>query len=368
MISEQMQKMFGDKFDCTFCDIVSGKITEHPELILHYNAATSFKSRILEFESIREAVDFVCSFQKRTIAPFKGLASNCDLVIFAGGNSLMELNKVFPGNSRIMYKRVKEIRKQNIPVAFCFSGVGPFECRAGKRYVNKTLQLADFISVRDNKSKALCESLGIKDLNVWRDPVLAYEPKLSECEPEKIAVNIYFGTNKSLEVKTLKSYVKLIDGLEKRFPGLKISLFASETADYKQVMSVYEKFENDDRVEALNIASPDELFSLYEKSALVIGARMHSLITAIISGKPIAAISWQQKVDSFVNFIGCGQFSISQEDFCNEPEKLVSLAKKSVDNYSYAEPQIVFSLENVRLDLDNSLKSFALNMEDKYGL
>lgn len=368
LISEQIKRMFESSFECTFCDISNGEAVQKTELVLNSCDSTFLKMRVLNLAFVRETIDFVYSFRKRNTSPFKSLAKDCNLAIFAGGNSLMELNKHFPGNSRVIYNRVKELKRQNIPVAFCFSGVGPFCCKKGKRYIKNTLQLADFVSVRDDKSKELCESIGAKNIELWRDPVLAYTPKITDVKPKHIAVNVFFGTDKRLESKTFNAYVQSVKMLKQLFPHFDIVLFSSETADYKQVESVYKCFMKDCRIKALNVTSPDELFCLYEKSALVIGARMHSLITAVISDKPIVAVSWQEKVTSFINFIGCEQFLISQKEFCDNPERLAFLAGKSIDDYSKLKIEIHKLLNSVKFDLDHSLKSFAQKMEEKYGL
>ena len=366
LIADQISNIFKKQFQCKFFDVTSGTAASKPKLSLYQPKKFTLKGRLLQVPFIRNFAGFVQSYSSKTVYNFKKIQDYKDLAVFAGGNLLMELSGGFPGYSKVLYRRVRALKKQGIPVAFCFCGVGPFQNAAGRRYAKKILKLLSFISVRDESSKKICEELGYcKKVEIWRDPVLLYEPKITAEPKNKVAVNVYFGTQKKLQKKMQAAYCQLVNGLCQQFKNCKISLFASETADFPQVLSVAEHFKNNPQMEEVPIQSEKDLISLYSKSLLVVGARMHSLITAVVSNCPIVAVSWQAKVTAFTEFIGLSDYCIAQAQFCNSPKSAIQLAVSSAQNFKMQAPMVAQKLQAVRNNTEMLQAAFVKQINGK---
>ena len=112
-----------------------------------------------------------------------------------------------------------------------------------------------------------------------------------------------------------KAYVDCIKVLRLEKPKKNIYLFSSELTDMSDINTVYAFFENDEFVQVKNIDSKEALFSLYETVDIVLAARMHTVITSIVSEVPVISIAWQQKVASVMELLDLSDYNYSVDDF-----------------------------------------------------
>ncbi len=319
LIAKCVSEMFSELYECSYYDITTGKEIAGTEILFPPQSELTWKSKMLNSTYLRNFIDFVYSLRSYQIQNFRDIKEkDCDLAIFAGGNSLMDLGRILPGEVIVTYRRIRALKRKGIKIAFCFSGVGPYESLISRILARKTMKNIDFISVRDEASYKLCKELGrANDVEVWRDPVLIYRPILKGKKKRTIALNVYFGADGSLRKEMRDSYIQLVREIRIRYPGYRVALFSSDTGDYVDVQQVADALEKDTAVEIIRIKDENALFQLYAESQLLIGCRMHSLITAVISDIPIVAIAWQQKVVSLMKFLGYEDRMVEQRDFCN---------------------------------------------------
>ncbi len=344
LIAEMSKKIFANQFECEYFDIVTGNKVKKMQILKYEFAKSSLKSKIFDVKFLYDLINFVYSFKKSKVAEFENIKQGeCDFAVFFGGNSLMDLGKYFPSESLVTYKRLVELKKKKIKIVYCFSGVGPFLNASSKKYAKKILEMIDFISVRDDASYKLCKEFGKNDnIEIWRDPVFLYNPVVKQSEKNTIAINVFFGADKSKIDVTEKAYIKLIENIITKYPEFKIKLFNSEMGDKRNTQILKKYFNSVKSVDFYDVNNEDELFDLYSKSIVVIGCRMHSLITAIISKVPVVAISWQQKVLSLMEYFDCEDFIISQDDFCNNDELIMTM----IDNAISTKNDILYSYDN----------------------
>lgn len=217
-----------------------------------------------------------------------------DIVILAGGNMIMDLT-LFPIYTAKAYTLLKTAKKMGKKTALMFVGAGPLQNYMQKLYVKKIIDLCEYISVRDKKSKELLNSICSKaEITQAYDPVLSVKGQIYP-SVNAIGVSVYFGTDESKYSKIKNSYKRIIEEIKQKFPTYKIILFSSEKADYKCVDALYEALE-DKEILIEKIETEDELLNIYRKVDILLGARMHSLITALVMRTPVIGFCWQEKV------------------------------------------------------------------------
>lgn len=368
LIAKTVSEIFSKHFSCKFYDIGSGVQTQKESLLLNDRKRNKFKLKILSNQTLFNIIAFIYSFRKSVEKNFS-YKDECDSAIFAGGNSIMDLGKFLPADSIVLYRKIKALKKNNIKIAFCFCGVGPFNNSLSKKIVLKTLKEIDFISVRDRASYEMCVKLGkTENLELWYDPVLLYSPPMEFKTKNTIAVNVFFGQNKLLRNKMADSYIKLVKCLRNMYPNYTITLFATEAMDRADLNEVAESFADIDKVIVENVDNADDLFKIYAKSATLIGCRMHSLITATISRVPVVAIGWQQKVYSFMESFQLEDLILTQEEFCKSSEAIIPMINKSLnmDEDELKKRDVILS--NIKLDLLSKIDSFTKKWSGNYEL
>ena len=366
LIARSTSRLFSKYFDCTFCDIASGREctsdeVDVPEFCVADNKG--LKYRILYSPVIG---DLIFSIRSKTSPVSNYALESCKgsrLAIFAGGNSIMNL-KLFPNEINVTYATVKKLKEQGIRVAYCFCGVGPFRTKKSLKIAKKTLELIDFISVRDQASYELVKSLvPQKDVEIWRDPVLLekYDGACEECGA--IGINVYFGADKKLDSDVKNGFIQLIKHLRENYGDYKIKLFSSELTDIDHILSVKSAFENDSFVIVENIKTANDLFEMYKSVDVVLGTRMHTIITSMISNKAVTSISWQPKVTSLMEYFENQEYNFDLKYLISNPcqvaDKLMDCLKKREEITKRNETRLLQTKENVHKALD----SFVMRMK-----
>ena len=340
LIADQVSEVFGRYYDCKYCDIgnfkdvdiIQWKDTISKELTSNIKKQSKFKKAILSIGLLNSAIG---AYKAKISDGPAHAVENCkdsDIVVFAGGNSIMELG-YFSATTERLYRVIKALKKNGKKVAFCFCGVGPFHNKASYRKLQQIISLVDFISVRDNASyDMVVKACPNVDIEIWRDPVMLKKIEYSGVFSDSIGVNVYFGHNKANQEKIRTAFVGLIKELREQYPNRRIILFSSELTDIEHVMAVKNAFQSDSMVEARRVNTIDGLFAIYNSVCCVLGTRMHTVITALISHKPVVSLSWASKVKSLMEYFNnedkCFDINAFANDHSAISEALDSLIAK----------------------------------------
>ena len=327
LIADTVSKLFSNEKKYTYCDISNFQRVDicawrerfSRELPAPIKIKSKIKKILLNLTVFRGIIGAIKA--RKSNAPYIAL-KNCeesDTVIFAGGNSLMEL-ECFPASLEVLGRTVKLLKEHGKKIAFCFCGVGPFRTKLSYKILKEILLRVDFISVRDDASYALVKKVCPHvNIEIWRDPVFLIERARGDCCQSNIGVNVYFGYDKKKKSKMKKAFVGLLKELRRVAPERNIYLFSSEMTDLRDAVAVKEAFLDDERIIVRTVNSVEGLFSLYDDVCGVIGTRMHTVITATVSHKPVVAISWQSKVASLMEFFNQERLCIDMNCFINKP-------------------------------------------------
>lgn len=335
LIAQRVKEIFSE-YNCKYYSITDGKPAIECGL-KHKNIKTgnskSIKSMILETPICGDFVRMYSSLKSKDYLNVLKNCEECETVVFAGGNIIMELNK-FPTGIIHFQRIVKGLKANGKKVCFLFAGMGPFKCKKSFKIAKKIFEMSDFISVRDEYSyQTVKKAVPEKEVEIWCDPVLVgNQENLNTKKSNVIGINVYFG-NSNKEKKIEKSFVSVINSLLLRFSGHDIVLFSSELNDYRNVLAVKENFPDNERVRIEYADCAEALFAIYSRIDAVLTLRMHTLITAVISGLPAVSVSWQPKVSSFMDLLNNSGLNITLDKFIDDSqtvfEKMVYIIENS---------------------------------------
>ena len=233
-----------------------------------------------------------------------------DLLISGGGSLLQDVtsNKTIP-----YYLGVIVVAKLiGVPVFFCAQGVGPITKKLNQKLVSLVLNRVDLLTVRDINSKNLLHKLGVKkEIKVTADPVF----NLTAANSKQVKM-ILEQENIDFSLPTLAISVRAWDD-NSYLDQLAIILNDLVAKEKVQLLMIPLKYPIDQQVsqdlqKKINKPvqmitgnyKPQVLIGIIANCDLMLGVRLHALIFAAVARIPVAGISYDQKVDSFLEQLG----------------------------------------------------------------
>lgn len=191
----------------------------------------------------------------------------------------------------------------NNKVVMLSQGIGPIINEKSIKAVKNTLSLVDYITVRDKHSKEFLESIGVDErkiflstdpvINIRKDDSLEYEKQ----SVRKVCFSLRNWKDSDVSVKISKVAQRLIDdGIECHF----IPFYYKEDL---QLIAQVEELLGSKAVYYKERLSTGDAFDIIKTMDVMVGVRLHSLIFAAAANVPIVAVSYDQKVDNFVNSV-----------------------------------------------------------------
>ena len=240
-----------------------------------------------------------------------------DLLISGGGGLLQDITSF---RSAAYYLGIIEaalfMRKK---VAVFAQGVGPLRHPLTLRWVKRTLNRVDLISVRDSLSAGLLAELGIKkNVRIAADPVFSLRPPLEE-------EIVSFWKTEGIETgkKLLQVGVALRPFPQGRHPGAEVFEIITRACLYLEkeygarIIFLPYHLEKDlplareisSRLSRQNVIidralSAREVISLIGGLDLLLGMRLHALIFAAINGVSFVALPYDPKINAFLSTLG----------------------------------------------------------------
>ena len=239
---------------------------------------------------------------------------NCDLLIFGGGSLLQDVTSngsifyyLFVIRMALMFKKKVLLYSQ---------GVGPIRGAFNRRLTARYLKKVDEIAVRDEASAKLLTDIGVpgEKITVTADPVM----RIRRADPEE-------GKEIFRSIGLEKQEGRPIVGWAIKSSDLS-SPFLEEIArsirwldDTYHVDSVLIPFHYEQDAAVVNQIADrldgkvycirekylsDEILSIIGNLDCLVGVRLHSLIFAAIMDVPSIGISYDPKVDAFMDSIG----------------------------------------------------------------
>ncbi len=240
--------------------------------------------------------------------------SRCDLLLSGGGSLLQDATSQ---RSLVYYLTIIRIAQFFHKKVFIYSqGIGPINRENNRVCTAKCLNKVDSIVVRDSNSKELLTEIGVnpQNVHVTSDPVIrARRPDLSpgasilkneNCprHPGKLLVGwaIREGSGEEAFTEETKKAIRWLQ--KERNADVVLLPF-----HYRQDIDVARRVQRElnDSVGLLESQYlSEDIMSVVGNLDVMVGVRLHSLIYSAVMDVPMIGISYDPKIDSFLNDVG----------------------------------------------------------------
>jgi len=241
-------------------------------------------------------------------------------------------------------------------VAFVSIGAGPIHHPLTRIFMKQAARLANYRSYRDVVSKDFMDSLGLDVRGDEVFPDLAFSlPTADQLDlPEGrepvvgLSLMSYYGWRHDREAgrEIHRSYMRKMESFVRWLlsRGYRVRFLMSDQAD---------KAAADELIAMLAARSPappaealvaDVAHSLHDvmrqvaETELVVATRFHSVVSALMHGKPVISIGYAKKNDALLSEMGMGKFTQNIEDL--DPKLLIEQFLKLQSNRELYVPQI----------------------------
>ncbi|GAB6138188.1 polysaccharide pyruvyl transferase CsaB [Halanaerobaculum tunisiense] len=244
------------------------------------------------------------------LGAISNLFRRTDLLISGGGSLLQDVTsrRTIPYYLGV----IKLAHLLQVPVFCCGQGIGPITSYWNRKLVQRILNQVAAITVRDQASRSLLQELGVRaEIQLTADPVFTLQP-VSQARQEEILAKegvtltspvIGVAPRAWQENTYLSELAKLLDQLHNQLQAEILFIPLQYPADREMSYQLQGLMTNSARIITGNY-TPRELLSLVEEVDLLVGVRLHSLIFAALMGAIPAGISYDPKVDHFLERVG----------------------------------------------------------------
>ncbi|MCL2391092.1 MAG: polysaccharide pyruvyl transferase CsaB [Oscillospiraceae bacterium] len=249
------------------------------------------------------------------------------LLISGGGSLIQDVTSVRSPSYYLGIIRLALLMQKKVIIYS--QGVGPIITQKNREKTSKVFNRCHAITLRDEGSAALLSEIGVtKNLNVTCDPVLALNrdhvsPDLIHSLTCELGLNTQDGKKKApllfVSVRNWKD--------DRHFEPIAKFLDA-QAANGWNILLVPAHFPQDVNASALlrqkmeaeailieRCLSAHEFLALTAIADNVFSMRLHGLICAMAVGTPMVGLSYDPKVDAFMEKMGLSRFCLSFDDF-----------------------------------------------------
>ena len=305
----------------------------------------------------------------RTIAKLKDV----DMLIMTGTGMLADFGIGPLGLHYEILKWTVAAKLCRCKVLFLSVGAGPLQHRLSRRFVKAALSCADYRSYRDHFSKNYLKSIGFDSDNDSVYPDLAYSfptAKIPAANRDgashKTVIGVglitYFNRRSTLPedetvyrdyIANLGNFVSWL--IEKKYT---VRLLIGDVAydqRARQDLRAFIEERGDGYTNGSIIDDPgtsvDDVLSQLAATDFVVASRFHNVLLALMLGKPVLAISYNEKVDALIASVGLTEFcqDIERIDLEKMNRQFDELEKKA----NSTRQQLQRNAEACRLALDD---------------
>lgn len=345
-ICDILQKMLSDFSHVITMDISGKEYVKEPSGENKRFTENTKKCRFYHTKS------YLALRRKGRFSHAERLIRECDAVLIAGGNMIMDL-EAFAYYSYVCDHYVTYAKRLGKKVAFAYVGVGKIKTLAQMQRWKKLLMKCDMVTVRDALSqKAIVERLKCnRSVEVWKDPVFLLSNRKDGVFRCKVGVNIYLNAVPCNQQQSLiETYTYLIEKLKEKYD---VTLFTTERADIPGLNKVYEALQDSSGINISNPDSLESLLALYQETDCVIATRMHSWIIATTQNIPAFILSWDKKIDGVLKDLDLSERMIDINIANEKKEDILKNAEHMMQNNASYVKQLFETNKKIRSAFDD---------------
>ncbi|WP_126428024.1 polysaccharide pyruvyl transferase CsaB [Brevibacillus marinus] len=240
--------------------------------------------------------------------------SRCDLLVMGGGTLMQDVTSP---RSVLYYLGIVSIAKLlGKPVVFYAQGFGPILRRTSRFLIKQVVNRVDVITVRDFESGEDFKACGVTKAPVYvtADPALTIHPTdIDEERGKQLLENLFGDLSKPVvafsvrdwkqEERFKQTIAQAADFyIEQGWNVLFVPMhYPSDLTPSRQIIALMRQ------QGAKLLEQPvtfHEIMSVLKQCSYVVGMRLHSLILACVLNIPFTGISYDPKIDRFVERAG----------------------------------------------------------------
>ena len=260
---------------------------------------------------------------------------SCRLMLSGGGSLLQDVTSAKSPRYYLAIINLATILRKRVMI-YC-QGIGPLTIEKNRRKTSKAVNRCHLITVRDMRSEELLRELGVTcDIRVTCDPVLALTPEYvssSEIVEDLRKMGIPDNAEEKrrpLLMVTIRSWrddrhispvSAFLDMQLKR--GWNVLLVPAQyTSDIDPLKKVAESMTVQPFI-LDKCLTAREFFALTVHSDMVFSMRLHGLVCAFAAGIPMLGLSYDPKVEAFMEQAGSSRYCLPFDGFdSNAAERL----------------------------------------------
>ncbi|EJQ08729.1 polysaccharide pyruvyl transferase CsaB [Bacillus cereus] len=289
--------------------------------------------------------------------------------LISGGGSLLQDKTSI--KSILYYTGIMRLaRFLKKPYYIYAQGIGPITKKQNRLLVKWHVSKAEYISVRDEDSFLYLKEIGIKkDIELVPDPVLA-------CQPEEKKSD--WLQKHSLQGKVVAVSVRYWDAKEDYMKKLADTLKKLKQEGYHILfVPMHGPFDQNASRDIINLMGEEahmlpykmdihEKISILSECSLLIGMRLHALILSAVANTPMIGISYDPKIDSFLQQVN--QPIIGNVDGGWTTETLHSMAIKQLEQTEYVQETLGQRVEELREQISIASKCIINDLHAKESI
>ena len=237
-------------------------------------------------------------------------------MLISGGGSLLQ---DATSTKSLMYYTwvIGEARRAHVPVMIYANGIGPIEKEKNIERAARAIRGAEYISVREEASRDMLTAMGIpaERISVTADPVLLSTPAAARARGNYLVISLREtagNMTKTVDSMSMEEAVfrSAREMAEKH--GLSVVMLPMQPSYDRQICARTAEKLREAGVNALVVENftTEELREILGGARIVVGMRLHSLIFAATEGVPTLALSYDPKVDAFMEYLGLGEWAL----------------------------------------------------------
>ena len=258
---------------------------------------------------------------------------HCDMLVSGGGSLLQDVTSK---RSILYYLFIIGLALLFHKKVFIYSqGIGPIVSPFSRRLTAKYLRRVDGIAVRDQRSAQFLQEIGVPPdkLHVTADPVLRLAPADLEkgreildaigCKQDQGRLLVGWAIRTPDSSSDPAVTARFIQEVKRSVRWLRDTCHADSVLipfHYEQDAKIIHQLSQELGQEVYCITDKhlsDEMLSIIGNLDLLVGVRLHSLIYAAVMGIPFLGVSYDPKIDAFLDSISMKPIS-TVEDFTLE--------------------------------------------------
>lgn len=260
---------------------------------------------------------------------------NCDMLISGGGTLLQDVTRIISIWYYLGIILLGILFKK--PVYILFQGFGPINNRFNIWLTKKVVSKVKHVVLRDKKAYEEMKKLGFDMKNVEIATDLVFDLDIIDKEQSKKILKKYipeYNEEKRYlgvslrpwnEIYNQEKFGKILDRVKKEYNAQIVFFPFHKKQDYlfsKDIQGVM--WENSYII--YDDLKPSEFAGLMSLMNANIGVRLHSLVFAAITKVPVIGITYDPKVDGFLQDIGmkpvCDYENIDEEKIMKQVDKV----------------------------------------------